>query len=313
MKEIGGYMELEKYTLSMLHENAIKLNCGRNALAYIIRARKIKKIYIPRFLCGCIESVCKKENVEVSYYSVGMDFLPVDIEVEDGSYLYLVNYYGQISNEIIKEYSIKYKNLIVDNAQAYFQMPVDGIDTIYTCRKFFGVSDGAILYTDAILQENIEKDMSYNRMNFVLGRFEKGASEFYKEASENNDFFDNEPIKEMSPITENLLRAVNYEEIKNKRTENFIFLHENLNCINNLNLNIPQGAFMYPLYIENGDEMRKILQQKKIYIPTLWPDVFDVCDEKSIEYHMSKNILPLPVDQRYNEKDMYYIIECLKK
>ncbi len=313
MKEIGGYLELEKFTLSMLHDNALKLNCGRNALAYLIRARKIKKIYIPRFLCGCIESVCKKENVEVCYYSVGIDFLPVNIEVEDSSYLYLVNYYGQLSNEMIKEFSLKYKNIIVDNAQAYFQMPVDGIDTIYTCRKFFGVSDGAILYTDASIQENLEMDMSYKRMNFILGRFEKGASEFYKEASENNNVFDNEPIKKMSLITDNLLHAVNYEEIKNKRTENFAFLHKNLNCINSLSLKIPQGAFMYPLYIDNGDKIRKKLQQKKIYIPTLWPDVFDVCDETSIEYHMAKNILPLPVDQRYNEIDMCYMIECLKK
>lgn len=43
MKEIGGYIELDTYTGSMLHEDGIKLNCGRNALAYLIKAKKNSK------------------------------------------------------------------------------------------------------------------------------------------------------------------------------------------------------------------------------------------------------------------------------
>ncbi len=42
MREIGGYIELDTYRLPMLHEGAIALNCGRNALAYLLRARRIK-------------------------------------------------------------------------------------------------------------------------------------------------------------------------------------------------------------------------------------------------------------------------------
>ena len=41
MKEIGGYMERETYRLPMRHEGAVALNCGRNALAYLIEARNI--------------------------------------------------------------------------------------------------------------------------------------------------------------------------------------------------------------------------------------------------------------------------------
>ena len=43
MREIGGYIELDSYCLPMLHEGAVALNCGRNALAYLLRARQIKK------------------------------------------------------------------------------------------------------------------------------------------------------------------------------------------------------------------------------------------------------------------------------
>ena len=43
MKEYGGYIELDTYHLPMLYENGIHLNCGRNALAYLIESRKIEK------------------------------------------------------------------------------------------------------------------------------------------------------------------------------------------------------------------------------------------------------------------------------
>ena len=60
MKEIGGYIELDRYTLPMLHENAKALNCGRNCLAYLIRARGIKKIALPYFLCDSVKRFVRK-------------------------------------------------------------------------------------------------------------------------------------------------------------------------------------------------------------------------------------------------------------
>lgn len=69
---------------------------------------------------------------------------------------------------------------------------------------------------------------------------------------------------------------------------------------------------MYPLYIEGGSEIRKKLQAKKIFIPTLWPAVFKLCGENELEYDMAKNILPIPVDQRYGIEDMEYIVEEIK-
>ena len=112
----------------------------------------------------------------------------------------MVNYYGQISNVYISDLKTRHNRLIVDNSQAYFQRPVDGVDTIYTCRKFFGVPDGALMYTDTTLARSLVQDKSFNRMNFLLGRFERNASEFYNEYKANNEKFFDEPIKKMSRI-----------------------------------------------------------------------------------------------------------------
>ncbi len=130
MTEIGGYIELDTYILPMLHEKAISLNCGRNCLAYLLKTRKINKILLPSFLCNSVSDVCYRSRVSVRYYSVGLDFLPVGIELAEDEWVYIVNYYGQLSQAMIGEFKEKYDRIIVDHAQAYFQMPLEGVDTL---------------------------------------------------------------------------------------------------------------------------------------------------------------------------------------
>lgn len=309
MKEIGGYFELEKFSLNEYHKNAIKLNCGRHCLTYLVEVYDIKKIYLPLFCCNSIQ--CFKKyfpQVEVCFYSINEDFTPViSSDFSSSDWLYFVNFYGQISQNYILELHEKIPNLIVDNSQNFFEKQISNIPTIYTCRKYFGVSDGAYLYCDKKIERKLEQDISYKRMNFVLGRYELNAGEFYREASSNNDIFDDEPLKEMSKLTKNLLCGINYEKVLQKRIDNFKFLDEKLSKINLLK-NLKTGTFSYPLLLENGTEIRKRLQGNKIFIPTLWPDVLENCDENSLEYRYAKNILPIPIDQRYGMEEMEFIV-----
>lgn len=312
MKEIGGYIELDTYNWTMLHEGAVTLNSGRNCLAYLIQAKKIKKIAIPYFLCNSIKNVCVREKIELRFYHIGIDFFPLNITLQEDEWMYIVNFYGQLDNSALKIISKRYKRVIIDNAQAYFQMPIENMDTIYTCRKFFGVSDGAFLYTDIILESKLVRDKSYDRIRSLLGRFERSASEFYDEHVKNENIFGSEPIKRMSRLTENLLHAINYKIVEQQRTRNFALLHKELSTVNKLVLRIPKGAFMYPLYIPKGAELRKSLIAEKIYIPMLWPEVLDNGDSSKLECDMAQNILPLPVDQRYSIEEMGYLVDKIK-
>lgn len=313
IKEIGGYLELDKYTQTMLHEGAIALNCGRNCLAYLIRARKIKKMVLPLYLCSSVREICISNKVEIRYYHIDKNFCLPDIKLSDDEWLYIVNYYGQLMANDIEKYQNKYERIIVDNAQAYFDMPVYGVDTLYTCRKFFGVADGAFLYTDSKLDEELEQDESYSRMGFILGRYERPASDFYDFYVKNNELFDTEPIKKMSSLTMNLLHGIDYSSVKEKRTHNYNYLYERLKCVNQLQLRKVEGAFAYPLLIDRGAEVRKELIQEKIYIPTLWPNVLHDAKSDSMEWWYADNMLPLPCDQRYGGSEMKQICELVEK
>lgn len=309
MKEIGGYLELETLIHREYYPELLALNTARNAFVYLCKARNIQKVYLPYFLCDSLAGVCRREHIDYGYYPLGADFLPqFDRTLGAHEWLYVVNYYGQMRRDQMEALKSAYGNLIMDNVQAFFERPVPGVDTIYSCRKFFGVPDGAYLSTDAA-ELPLEADSSRERMAHLLGRYEgDSASAYYEAFQHNEERFDALPLRAMSRITHALLGAVDYDAVIRKRDANWACLHGALGARNRLQLIAPAGPYMYPLYIENGAQIRKALVKQKIYIPTLWPNVLDF-DGCELEKDYAENILPLPVDQRYSEEDMRYLVE----
>jgi len=312
VKEIGGYFGFEQLICNEYYKELVRLNTARNALLYLIKSKEIKKVYIPNYLCDSVSDMLQRNSYEFEYYNVNSEFLPVFNEkLNENEFLYIVNYYGQLTNGEILILKEKYKQIIVDNTHAFFQKPLYAVDTIYSCRKFFGVPDGAYLSTDRKINAELEIDISKERMKHLLGRFEGSASDYYGNFQEVDELFNNEPLKRMSNLTHNLLGAIDYDRVLQIRNENYSYLESKLKGKNILKLEAPDGAFAYPFYIENGIEIRKNLAEKNIYIPTLWPNVLRDVLEESVESQYAANILPLPCDQRYGIDDMQYIIEVV--
>lgn len=313
--EIGGYLELEHFGGELYHSDSIALNCGRGCFAYLVELRDIKTIWLPDFMCGSVPELFQREKVDVRTYLVGRDLLPDydSFSIDAGEWMLLMDYYGQLQQEDVdRATTASDGRLVVDETQGFFRNPWKGADTVYTCRKWFGVADGGFLSTgdDATLARDIPRDESHARMGWLLGRFERPASEFFAEASTNNDFFACEPAKSMSPITEDILRAIDYNSVRERRNANWEVLSAALHGINGFNLHSPYGAFMYPLYLgRRGPAVRRSLVAEKIYVPVLWPDVKDVPEGFAKE--LAEGIVPLPVDQRYGANEMETILEVL--
>lgn len=312
MNEIGGYIELHQFHGSCYHDDAIYLNTGRNALRYLIRTQNIRKIYLPFFCCDAVINACKAEGVELDFYSIDRFFRPVwDIKLRNNERIYIINYYGMIPNdEIVENYS-EFGKIIIDNVQDFFQKPIKGVDTLYSCRKFFGVSDGGILYTDKI-GDALEQDHSSERMKHLLGRYEYGAEKFYSEFRENENILDPLPVQMMSKLTYNLLQGIDYKYVCHRRTCNFSYLQNRLELTNEIKMPQIIGAYAYPFLCKDGEFLREELRKRQIFVPTLWPNVLETQSRDSIEYCFAMNILPLPIDQRYDEKEMEFIVDSVK-
>lgn len=297
MREFGGYIEIEHYKGNEYHTGCLALNSGRNCLRYLIRARQIQKIMLPRLQCQVIEEVCRREGVQIQWYEVKALEKPYqDEQLEDEVFLYLINYYGQLEKNYLEKLLAGHKRVIVDNAQDFFCGPIEGVDTIYTCRKFFGVPDGAYLYTDAQADFTLQADFSYDRMGFLLGRYECGAEKFYQNYRENEAWLDKQGLSAMSALTHNILRSIDYERVKQTRTSNAKRLDAGLGENNLLTVKNMTGVYLYPYFCADGEKLRKKLIERKIFVPVLWQNVLEDCDIDTAEYNFSKNMVPLPCD-----------------
>lgn len=313
MREIGGYLEFEKFHSGEYYPELIALNTGRNALLYLIKAKNIQKIYIPFYLCNSVGDTLDKYCVEYEYYRIGKNFVPeFSKTLDEREYIYVVNYFGQLLNGTISNLYVKYNNIIIDNSHAFFQRPIENIPTIYTCRKFFGVPDGAYLYSDNLLDANLAVDRSGERISHLIGRFEGVATEYYRQFKENEELLANIPLRYMSKLTRNLLSAIDYDRVCRVREENYLHLDKELGKYNRLDLRAPIGPFMYPFYIENGQDIRATLNRSGVYVPTLWPEVLNLLEDDGVEIDYVSNVLPLACDQRYGIDDMNYTIEKVK-
>lgn len=313
MRELGGYLEFEALAQNEYYKDAIRLNLARNAFALFAKEKGVKKVFLPYFLCSSVSDTCVRDNIPFEFYHTDKSFLPVfDKTLLENEYLYIVNYYGQLSSEDIQKFKSTYKNIIVDNVQAFFTKPEKDTPTIYSCRKFFGVPDGAYLVSD-VTPSAIDKDVSADRVKHLFGRFDgPSATDYYPDFLNNEEVFDSLPTMQMSASTKNILGAIDYQRVIGARNDNWNILHSKLKNINGLNLHTPDGPYMYPFYVKNGGELRPILAKEKIFIPTLWPNVLS-SDASDAEKDYSKNILPLPIDQRYNDDDMARLLDVLLK
>lgn len=315
MEAIGGYFSLELPLREEYHKDAIKLNTGRNCLEYILRARGYKKVYVPYYTCEALMEPINKLCIPHEFYHVD-----IHLEIRDhftlkaDEALLYTNYFG-LKQHYVEQLAEKVgQRLIVDNTQAFYAKPIQGIDTFYTCRKFFGVADGAYLYTDKLLDEELEQDESFDRMAHLLKRIDLSAEKGFNDFRKADDGLDNQPIRKMSKLTQRIMQSVDNEAAAQQRRANFETLHNALGKENNLELPLEADAvpMVYP-YLVPVKDLREKLIENKIFVARYWPNVLDWCKEDELEYLLTCQMQPLPVDQRYGEGEINYIIRIIQE
>lgn len=315
MREYGGYMTFEEFHGEEYYEDLYRMDSVRSSIAVAIKARGYKKFYIPYYLCGCMDELFERLNMPVEYYRIDKAFMPcLGTPVEKDACVLIVNYFGQIDNSAQYELQKKFGNIFVDNTQAFYQRPAKGIDTASSCRKFFGLPDGAYFNTDIKKQciEELPYDIASEHLLYGMGRMEEGANAHYSGFVKNDELPRGIPAKQMSKLVRNILKGLDYERIISMRETNFDRLDAVLRDTNGLKIKNRAGLYLYPYFTENGQVVKKKLVQNKIYVPTLWPEVMDKVAEDTYEYKLAKNLVLLPIDHRYNEQDMDYILEVLE-
>lgn len=315
MKSIGGYFELEiNGEGSLFHKEALALNSGRNCLEYILENSNYNHIYIPYFTCEVVLEPIIKLGIPYTFYCITETFLPLVEKVESNQVLLYTNYFGLMTKNI-ETLSEQYTNLIIDNSQAFYDAPKYNISTFYSPRKFFGVSDGGFVYHSKPNNKDYDVDISIGRFSHLLKSVDLSKEEGYLDFKKNDDDLINQPIKNMSKLTQKILRGVDYNQNRLIRLENFNILHNSLNELNQLTSIIDmeniECPMVYPFLPSKKIELRSELIKNKVYTAQYWPNVMEWVAKDSFEYNLTNNVVYIPIDQRYNEKDMQYVLSCV--
>lgn len=314
-KAIGGYFELELPLKEEFHKDALRLNSGKNCLEYILRARRYKKVYIPYYTCDVVLRPFEKFHIAFEFYHINIHLeLAQEINPKEGEALLYTNYYG-LKQTYVETLANKYgRQLIVDNTQAFFAKALNGIDTFYTCRKFFGVSDGAYLYTDAKLDYPIERSTSYEHTAHLIKRIDLSPEAGFEDYHMSDESLAEEEIKSMSKFTQRVMSSIDYGLVAARRRENYGLLHAALGVTNIVHVSLDDDAvpMVYP-YMSPNKNLREVLIRNKIFVARYWPNVLEWTTADDIDYFLASQMQPLPIDQRYREKEMETIIKIIKE
>lgn len=322
MQPIGGYFSLETNDGRGYHNEALRLNSGRYALEYILKARKYRKIYLPYYICDSVLQPLKRQGVEYGFYHIDEKLEPDEkLAINDDEAVLYVNYFG-LKNNITESFCYRFKNTILDHTQAFYSEKGNrydnlkfNCDTFYSCRKYFGVADGAYLYTNCLLDEELPVDESFERMTFLTKRIDRSPQEAYEDFHANDKLLATIGLRWMSRLTESIMQGIDFSEKGNQRLKNFRCLDKTLRETNRFKWTLNYGTvpMVYPYYVEDGAKLRQRLIDNQIFCARYWPNVLEWCKPEDFEYQLTENLVCIPIDQRYCEKEMEYIVDKIQE
>jgi hypothetical protein len=317
MREYGSFFELDlKRGCEYYRGRQVKrLNTARAGILYSLRLMGCKSVVMPFYLCPSVAGFLRANGIHVSFFRIGSDLFPIMPRWQpDGTAVLIVNYFGLLPPEKLAAYASAYKNVIIDNSQAFYSLPVNGVYNIYSPRKFFGVPDGCYVIGPHANREDfpIANDASSESSIFLLKRLEQGCEAAYEDRQRSEARLSGSGMRNMSALTQRLLESVDYEYIKERRISNFKIACQIYSGLNLLDLSkfASAGAsvvpMVYPLVVKDED-IAAYLRENRVYVGRWWEHVAAKAAKKSTEFMLSKYMLPLPVDQRMDETDAAYI------
>lgn len=310
-KAMGGFFELELCRGQALLPGARAYNLARSAFQALLLAQKVRRVWLPHYLCAVMPDAARAIDVEVVRYGLDAALEPASLPslAADEAFLY-VNYFG-LKDAYIHDTLVKRlrHGLIVDNSQSLFSAAEMGVPTLYSPRKFVGVPDGGWLVNGPVDLPSITPGQSADRFEALLGRLAGPPEAYYAAFLDVEHALGAEGLRGMSAATTRLLDSIDYPYIKRRRQENFSRLHDALGPVNDLGaMSLASApALCYPFIAQDPDEAARIrerLLNERVYVPCYWREVLSDPGAPALERELAGRLLPLPIDQRYGAEDM---------
>jgi hypothetical protein len=321
MPEIGGFFGLDLPLYRSIHPDSITYQSGRAAIRAVIEAAKFDKVLLPAYVCNSVINAVEDSGATVEMYFLDADLYPKvkTHAISDRSALLYVNYFGLCDKNVSRlTREFPTDRLIIDNSQALFATHSGLLGTVYSPRKFVGVPDGGLLYVSPHLDIELPKkedSASMERMRALMLRMAYSAREGYEDFQKiATSLKDTAPLR-MSRLTMRLLQSVPWDQIKERRKENYLIIDERLAKYSKRRWHLDENAvpMCYPFTPANhvARHMRTELSARNIFVPQLWLDASSRIEPDTVEYTMTHDTLFLPIDQRLDRNQMEYVANVI--
>lgn len=329
--------------LSTKNGNRVNFSLCREAIYAVAKKYDYtkKKVLIPAYTCQTVIDPFIQQGWECYFYNININ---LRIDLEDLLYkcesfnptiLVVHPYYGVELNkaelEVLK--SIKQKGVVLleDITQCIHTKTRPDVFDYFTgsYRKWYKVPDGGFLESDYLDYISIpdEENTSFvsKQMDamYLRGKYFDTKDELIKSISIR---LNKDAVSEIGRLIQchkmsDFSMAVMNTEDENKsieqRFKNYQYLYDNLwqseqikFVCNDIN-EVTTAPLYFPIYVIDRASLQKKLASQHIYAPVLWPvHNDDVLINENIKKIYS-TILMIPIDQRYDHKDMIRIVNVI--
>jgi len=323
---------------------------GRDSLSLIIRVLGLTRddeVLLPSYLCPEILRPFRDADIAVNFYRINKD-LSIDLDdiakriTKKTKALLVIHYFGypQPLKKLLQLSQNHSLFLIEDTVQAFLTgcdgQPLGSVgDTCFSSfRKFLPVLDGSLVLFN-IKSSSVECNWSTQSLTHLfylclrcLGMILKNVYLktflvpkplflwLFRQADELLSRYP-KPAK-ISSLSQSLLHKFDFYEIVSRRRANFQHLLDNwhFKTARPLFLNLPPDVcpLGFPVIAEDRDYIKKELIHRGVYPPIHWNLPAEVDQEEyKTPWQISRHILTIPIDQRYETKDMEYILKQFEK
>jgi hypothetical protein len=315
MKAIGGFFgfESEPGTGGEWHDTSVRYDCGRSAFRTLLGIIRPAKVFVPYYTCDALLQPLQILGIDYEFYGLDRQLeIAGEMNLRSGELLVYINYFG-IKDGYCDRLVERYGNQVVlDNTMAFFyrnERPYWGFNS---CRKFFGVPDGAYLSSperipDVCITASVNEFISTDFLFFRNeGLIQKGFELFKR----NEEAFGNS-VHAMSRFTHSVMSGFNYGNARAFRRANFDFLHRILKGSNGLEFEgVFDGALYYPYFSPDSPE-HALFWDRDIFVPRLWTECLKRGEGFGWEKELSTHLIPIPIDHRYTPSDLERILTLI--
>ena len=321
--------------LRMLEEkDPLWFDSGRSALRFALAQRPRGKILLPEYICESV--IASLGENEIEFYRIHSD-MQIDLEdVEqklasgDVTCFYLMHYFGATQRrevlDAICDLRLYHGFYIVEDAtHALFSDRIGVGDVVYaSARKWLPIPDGGMVFGD-LSREGYDKLDIAAPTEKAYAMLLKGAflqsdldcnSEYRHLFVASEEKLDSEQCdRKVSSLSRYLLGEIDARDARRRRFENYRCLEQLLRDLGirpAVELGEGDCPLVFPLVVDGRDELRTYLASKRIYCAVHWPFDGMMRGERPVGVHMAQHELSLPIDQRYGEVEMLYLVKCVR-